>query len=209
MARISGGIHKSFSGNIGGLVFVQMNGETYIRTLPQRKKNSWSEKQVLHRQRFQAINSYCALFKQTLIPQIWYPAAEGLKYSGYHLFLKANMPAFAADGTLADATKLRFSEGKLPLPYHLQASRNSEDQRLIEISWENDPKIQRARLSDRLMLIAGTNGLTAAPIDCGSSRAEGSATWQIPDAAADPTEIYLYFAATDGKSFTPDQCFAL
>lgn len=209
MGRITGGLHTSITGNVGGLVFVQMNGETYVRTRPQRQKNSWTEKQLLNQKRFQLISQYCIAFKKTLIPQIWNPAAEGLKYSGYHLFLKNNMPAFGADGTLADATKLRFSEGKLPLPYHLQVSRNSDDQRLIEITWENDPKIQRARLSDQLMLIAGINGVASAPIVTGSTRAAGSTTWQIPEAAAEPTEVYLYFAAADGKSFSPDQCFQL
>ena len=91
---------------------------SYIRRAPQRKvKNSWSPAQVRRRQRFSLVSKFCKLFKNSLISRIWNYEEE--KMTGYSLFLKANMPAFALDGSLEDAKKIQLSTGKLRfLPCH-------------------------------------------------------------------------------------------
>ena len=110
MARLRKGIGSMLSGKAAGMVFVQLDSETYMRVVPNRKKNSWTPKQLLHRKRFKLVNSFCTQFRSSVIPLIWNPMAK--KMAGYALFFKANIPAFGLDGSLADPKMLQFSTGK-------------------------------------------------------------------------------------------------
>ena len=47
MAQIKHSVEAILSGKIGGVVFVQMNGETYARSVPRRRKGNWSDLPVL------------------------------------------------------------------------------------------------------------------------------------------------------------------
>jgi len=71
MARLKHGIGSMLSGSAGGMVFVQMDGETYMRVAPNRSKSSWTSKQKLHRKRFTQVISFCSQFKLSLIQTIW------------------------------------------------------------------------------------------------------------------------------------------
>ena len=95
----------------------------------------------MHRQRFKAISEYCNKYNYTLIPQIWNLAAEN--GHGRNLFVKANSPAFALDGQLAEVEKLHFSAGKLPLPQQLKAERSATDPSKVEVSWTNDENLSQ------------------------------------------------------------------
>jgi len=78
---------NALTGMVGGIVIAERNGKLHYRRAPQREvKNSWSPKQLLHRQRFSKVNEFCNLFKKTLIPQIW--NYEAVIMSGYALMRK-------------------------------------------------------------------------------------------------------------------------
>ena len=98
MARVKGGIGSFLFGKIEGVVYVQLNETTHTRQAPTRTKDSWTPKMLLNQQRFGLVNAFCKQFKSTVIPQIWNIAAE--KMSGYALFMKSNMPAFAKDAAI-------------------------------------------------------------------------------------------------------------
>jgi hypothetical protein len=76
MARRKAGHGQGYSGKVGGIVQVQLNGQEIIRMVQVRSKKSWSEKQLLHRKRFKMINEYCGKYIHSLIPTIWNLAAE-------------------------------------------------------------------------------------------------------------------------------------
>jgi len=147
MAIATGGLAQGLSGKAGGVVFVLRDGNTYIRSLPERSKNSWSPRQQMHRVRFKAINDYCAKYKRSLIPQIWNLA--GVLGHGYNQFLKANMPAFGLDdGRLEKVGKLHFSAGKLPLPQNLKATLSYDNPPKVEVSWINDTYLTKVCLKN-------------------------------------------------------------
>ncbi|WP_320167973.1 hypothetical protein [Mangrovibacterium marinum] len=149
MAKVKGGLLGSVSGKLGPVVVVQRGDTTYVRARPVYTENSWSERQLKNQQRFRAVNAFCTQNKLMVIQPIWNKLVAGK--SGYHLFLKANMPAFGRDGGLEDLSLLHFSDGKLALPFHLQARRL--DAMTIRVSWENDPLLPASRMRDELLFI--------------------------------------------------------
>jgi hypothetical protein len=207
MARVTSGIGKGFSGKVSGLVFSQRDDETYVRTAPQRKKNSWSPRQQMHRQRFKAVHEYCAKYRYTLIPEIWNHASENRH--GFNLFLKANMPAFALDGELADQSKLHFSDGRLPLPLQFNAKRMTGDPSKVEVSWHNDENLSGIYSRNKLMMVAGYNVRFTTPSETQIQRKDGSGIINLPSDYEQVTGIWLYFALADKKEYSPDQYFGI
>ena len=209
MARLKRGIGSMFSGKTDGMLFVQLNGETYMRTAPDRKKNSWTPKQQLHRKRFREVNSFCTRFSSYLIPQIWSPAAKNRKMTGHALFLKTNMPAFAMDGSLADPRMLQFSTGKLPLPQQLKADRTAAESTTIAVSWNNDPYLDAQRLTDQLMLISAGNGHYSYLTPTGLERGARNGSFELPQQPPLSSHLYLFFASGDKKEYSASVCFEL
>jgi len=207
MAIVKGGLAQGLSGKAGGVVFVLRDGNTYIRSLPERSKNSWSPRQQMHRVRFKAINDYCAKYKHSLIPQIWNLA--GVHGHGYNQFLKANMPAFGPDGQLEEVEKLHFSAGKLPLPQNLKATRSNDTPSKVDVSWINDTKLPKVNLQDELIMVAGYPDHRTTPIATGILRSKCNALIDLPDEYKTITGIYLFFAAYTKDAYSPDQYFGL
>ena len=129
MGRIIG---SNIVGGVGNLVFYSYNGNNYVRTAPgKRSKKSWSEKQMQNWKRFRALTDFWMQFSNTQVEQIWRVAEEGKK--GHNLFISANSSAFGPDGTLLDRERLHFSEGKLPMPHLLKASRVPGDRQAARL----------------------------------------------------------------------------
>jgi len=204
MARIKGGVSR---GKIGGIVRTGWNGIQVERSLPQRPKNAWSEKQLLHRKRFKAINEYCRKYKYTLIPQIWNLTAE---YGhGYNAFLKANSPAFALDGQLTAVEKLHFSTGELPLPQQIAAKRSDTDPSKVEVSWMNDENLSPVFSHDELMMVAGFADHFTAPIATGVLRKKGEGLIDLPEDYESIKGIWLFFRANKKDGYSWDQYFGI
>ena len=221
MTIIRQGGGNKLTGMVGGIVIAERNGKQYYRRAPQREvKNSWTPAQLLHRQRFSKVNEFCNLFKHSLIPQIWNAATfskvqnfgkVGITniMSGYALFLKTNMPAFAPDGSLEDAKKLQLSIGKLSFPPDLLAMRLASDHGSIEVNWTLEPHILGQRLSDELMVISAAHSLYSEITATGIKRGDLTGTFVLPPLPLPETHIYLLFASKDRRDYSPSRCFIL
>jgi len=207
MARLRKGIGSMLSGKAAGMVFVQLDGETYMRVAPNRKKNSWTPKQLLHRERFKLVNSFCTQFRSSVIPLIWNLMAK--KMAGYALFLKTNMPAFGLNGSLLDPKMLQFSTGKLPMPQQFKAERTAIDATSIAVSWQNDPYLDAQRLTDELMMIVASNNKYSYLTPTGLVRGTMDGSFELPAQPKAATHIYLFFASTDKKDYTGSVCFEI
>jgi hypothetical protein len=193
------------SGRIGNVVFYTRNGVNYVRAAPDRKKDSWSPQQLLHRQRFSKASFLWSQLKKTKVAPIWNLAAE--RMNGYAMFMKANMPAYALDGSIIDPKMLKLSTGKLHLPMDLEASRESVGSSVIKVSWKNDPNLKGKRLVDELMAVSATNGHYSALTSTGLLRRAQSGSFTLPAKPADATHVYLFFASQDGLDYTESVCF--
>jgi hypothetical protein len=193
---------------VGGIVLVQFNGSTYMRRAPQRPRNSWTPDQLLHRQRFSKVNQFCKQFKDSLIPQIWNDAA--IRMSGYALFLKTNMRAFAPDGSLADPKKIVLSTGKLPLPEGLHAQRTAPEGTILQVSWLRDLHRGGNTLQEELMFISAADGRYSEITATGLLRMDRGGSFELPASALPlapgPLHIYLFFASKDRRNYSESIC---
>lgn len=204
MARIKKGVLR---GKVGNVVYSEWNGIEVVKSAPVRSKNSWTEKQELHRQRFKAINEYCNRYRYTLIPAIWKLAAEnGL---GRNLFLKANTPAFALDGELTAIDKLHFSAGNLPFPQQMEAKRLENEPSKLEVQWTNDENLPAVYAHDELMMVAGYPDHFSEPIATGVERKTGEAVIDLPAEAQNITGVWLFFRAYKKNGYSWDQYFGI
>ena len=207
MARITGGIGKFVSGKLESVVFVQREGMTYIRKLPEYTKNSWTPRQKLHRERFRLVNAFCRQHQMRIIIPIW-NLVPG-KGSGYNRFLKANMPAFGLDGKLADRAMLHFSDGMLPLPYHFIVEMTKDENDKISVSWENDTLKTNKYDQDELILVPAYADGFGEMVNTGTIRKSSKVSLILPAGKSKVEAVYLFFASNDRKRYSPDRYFEL
>jgi hypothetical protein len=198
MAKIKQSILEGISGKLGPIVVVNNGTSTYIRTAPTYTEESWSEKQGQLRSRFREVSQFVQRYKKSMIWQIW-KLAPG-KGGGYHKFLGANLKAFDLDGTVKEWSLVRFSEGVLPAPFQIEAERQPGQ---IHMTWKNESGLPRVRFSDRLWYMAVANEKFTGPFQTEITR--GAMEGFLPDQDDSITGIYVFFAASDEKSFSPDR----
>ena len=187
----------------GNVVFVNREGSPYIRQAPEYSKSSWTMNQKQHRERFKKVAEFCRQFRLNIIRPIW-NLLPG-KASGYGKFLKANMPAFGRDGSLTDKSMLHFSNGTLPLPYHLSVARVEGAGNTIEASWENDALIPFTQKDDDLLYVAAAGEVFKGPFETGYKRQMGGCLIALPSEAGTVDAVYLFFASGDRHRYSPDR----
>lgn len=207
MAKLKNSLESTLSGKIGNVVFVQMDGKTYARGVPNRRKDSWSEKQELHRKRFRAVNDFSHKLLKESLRKIWNQASPTGR--GYALFVKTNMPVFALDGSMTDTTLVQLTAGKLHLPQGLKLGRVAGEEALVEVSWKNDPRLQGARLKDQLMALSSDGRIYSEILATGIQRSAMEGVFRLPELHFPATHIWLFFSAEDRTEHSASQCFSL
>lgn len=195
------------SGKLGEIVFVQREGMTYIRKLPEYSKNSWTSRQKQHRERFRLVNAFCRQYSMQIIKPIW-NLLPG-KGSGYYHFLKTNMPAFGLDGQMADRAMLHFSDGVLPFPFLFKVEVIESEQDKFRVSWENDTLISSLFTNDELLLVPAFDDKFGEPFNTGITRSVSNATIILPAFPSKVEAVYLFFASVDRRRYSPDRYFEL
>lgn len=207
MAKLKNSLEATLSGKIGNVVYVQMDGKTYARGVPNRSKDSWSEKQLLHRKRFRAVNDFCHKLLEEPLRKIWNHASPSGR--GYALFLKTNMPVFALDGSMTDVRLLQLTAGKLYLPQELKLERIAGEDSIVEVSWKNDPRLEGARLNDQLMALSTNGRIYSEILATGINRSAMKGEFRLPELHFPATHIWLFFSSEDKKDYSSSQCFEL
>lgn len=209
MARVTEGSRSGLSGKADGMVYSNVNGQTIVRKAPRFKKDSFTPGMLLNQQRFREVNSFCARFKDSVIPQIW----NGMdnRMSGYALFLKTNMPAFGPDGALADAKKIMLSVGSLSFPQGFEARRSETDGNRVEVSWPRELHVGGIHLKDELMLVSAADGEYSEITETGLTRSQLGGSFELPDTtmlpAPGPVHLYLFFGSKDHRDYSESVCF--
>jgi len=203
MAKVKGGLLESVSGKLGPLVVVNRGERTYVRTAPQYTKDSWSERQVQNRHRFRQANAFCRQYQQQVIVPIWNQLPGST--SGYHQFLKANIPAFNSRGALEDQSMLHFSDGVLPLPYQLQLAAQGDQ---LALSWQNDSSMTGVRLEDELWYMTLSPEAIQGPFESGLKRGSKGGILNFSE-QGESTGLFVFFASSDRKAFSPDRFLAI
>lgn len=205
MARVKKYLGDMVSGKAGNLVFFRLNGETYVRGVQKRQSDSWTPAQQLHRKRMSRVSALWRKIKYSQIPGIWNRANQ--KMNGYALFVKANMPAFATDGSLVDARELKLATGQLLLPQEFKAQRQQPAQPMVRVTWENKAQPKGERLEDELMVISSTGEAFTDVLATGIRRKDREGIFELPAINVPITHVYLFFASRDRKEYTESACF--
>jgi len=206
MAILKGGVDGPISGLVGTVICYKVGEVNYVRgKIGPRSKNSWSEKQVLHRKRISSVGSFWKSLAKNPARSSWRTAAGLLP--GFSLFLKTNLAAFSADGEQIDLEYLHLSTGPLPLPHQLNASVSLGNTQVWEATWLNDSGKGLAKLNDELLVMVVRDGKFSNSIATGAKRGDKSASVQLPGGEGTVQGIYLSFASSDKASYSPDQFF--
>ena len=201
MTVMKAGKMGALSGTMGNVVVVSHGNTTYLRSLPNYSKDSWTPKQALSRKRFSIVTQFCMKYKREIIVPIW-NLLPG-EVCGYSLFLGANIRAFDSLGKIRDYAMLRFSEGSLEPPAHISAAKQGGE---LMVSWANDPNTNPTRLKDELLYMALVGDRVSGPFPTQLTR--GSQGGEISLADPSASALYLFFAAPDRKAFSPDRFVA-
>jgi len=207
MAKVTKGLGLELSGKVEEMVFVQFNGGTYTRSTPKRTKDSWTPNMLAHQQRFGKVVKFCGQFKSSVIPQIWNEAA--VRMSGYALFLKTNMQAFAKDGSIPDLKKIKFSTGKLTLPQGIEAHKMTLESNTYQVSWLKDAHLGGKSMRDELLVISAADGKYSAINETGIHRGNLNGTLELPEIPMLATHIYLFFTSQDRRNYSESICFEI
>ena len=198
MTKLNAGLFGALSGKIGNVVVVNRGKTAYVRSVPKYTEESWTDNQRQVRRRFAIVSKFCQEYKKSIIYPIWnlLPGPS----SGYNKFLGTNIKAFDKEGQIMDMSLLHFSNGTLKPPYRLSVE-NREGE--IAIRWSNDPDLGRIRAKDKLMYMAVVDGKVTGPHNSSLTRGMLGGVISLTDPSA--SALYLYFAASDKQSFSPDR----
>lgn len=207
MAEVNDIFGNDVTGKVGLVSFYRLRGKTIMRSLPVRRSKTRSKNQLRNQNRFREVQKFCKQFKLLIIPQIWNLAAT--TSSGYHLFMKANTPAFDQDGLLTDPLKIRLSTGTLTLPTGMQAVRTSAGSSTIRVNWENEPTLGGLTLKDRLMVISAAEGHYSDITDTGLMRKSLGGSFELPELEVPATHLYLFFESLDQRYYSDSVCLEI
>lgn len=204
MAEVNDIFGKDLTGKVGLVSFYRLRGKTIMRSLPVRRSNTRSKDQLRNQNRFKEIQQFCKQFKPLIIPQIWNGAAT--TSSGYHLFMKANTPAFDQDGVLTDPMKIRLSTGILTLPTGMQAERTSDGGTVIQMKWDAEPALGGTTKKDRLMVVSAAEGQYSDITATGLMRKDLGGSFELPALEVPATHLYLFFESMDQRYYSESVC---
>lgn len=205
MARVKKYLGEMVNGKVGNVVFYQLNGETFVKTVQQRQGDSWTLAQQAHRKRFRQASGLWSRIKYSQIPQIWNCGSQ--KMNGYAMFIKTNLPAFATDGSLVDARELKLSTGRLPMPQEFTAMRKELGKPLIAVTWKNKSQPKGERLEDELMVISSTGDAFTEVLATNIRRKDLGGEFELPAINVSIKYIYLFFGSRDRKEYSESVCF--
>ena len=205
MARMKRNVGEQVSGKIGNVVFYQRYGKDYVRSAPMKKREFWTEEQLLYRQRLKKASGLWKVLKSDDFAKIWNKAARLM--NGYAWFMKSTLPALEMDGTMIDIRQLKVSDGKLPVPQELKAERLSNDAHTVAVSWKNDSHVTPERLKDELMAISYANGKFSKVTPTGLKRSALISTFTLPDQPEHPSHFYLFMASEDREEYSESKGF--
>jgi hypothetical protein len=198
-------VGEQVSGKIGNVVFYQRYGKDYVRSAPMKKRETWTEEQLLYRQRLKKASALWKALKSDDFPKIWNKAAVAM--NGYAWFMKSALTALEMDGTMIDILKLKVSDGKLPVPQDLQAERMPDNANIVSVSWKNDSHSPVERLKDELMIITHANGKFSDITASGLKRRDLKGQFALPERPEDPGNFYLFMASENREEYSVSSAF--
>lgn len=114
MAEIKSGLFKDARGRHCGVVLYQRKGKTFSRNLPSYDGNAGSPTWAQQNTRLSSVVTLYQSVKKTFLVHSWNREANRQNIvSGYNLFVRENIRAYAPDYNVGDFALLKFTLGNL------------------------------------------------------------------------------------------------
>lgn len=204
-------IGEFVSGKIGNVVFVSDGRSSYVRAAPNRKKNSWSELQLLYRQRMSRAAALWRSFKSEKINKIWAYASKHA--NSYAYFIQRNMESISIDGTVFYPGKFFASDGNLVQLGNLTAVQYLISNSIVDLNWKNDPHFGPVRLNDSIYIIGyyESHFSKLVKTDLLRSDLQGNVTLpyikNVDISDFQDYHLYVFTGASDESAFSSSQHF--
>jgi len=201
MGKIKQGILGGVSGTVGNVVGGSWKGIDYLRGKAENYNDAQTEGQVNQRTRFAACAAFSKPIMDTLIKPIW--DRKAVHMSGFNLFMKTNIDLFDDGGQLTGLENLKLSVGNLPLPPNIVIQNDGATAGAIRITWEDNSGIGIAAATDRLRIVAISNGSIVDLRGLVFTRSEGLANVQLPFGAG-IVHVYVFFQNEGNTKYSND-----
>ena len=168
-----------------------VGNKTYARKLADTISNPRSEGQTTQRSKLPGAQTMYRATRGSMLEKVYaLVAREEERRSGYHWFLHANMNMFGPNDYI-DYPRLVLSDGSLQLPFGMKATAIHANQLTVVAIFDNEP-YQPVVLDDT-----------------GFCRSDGKAIVPVPEGTWTTAHLYCFFAAQDGKRYSPCMYFSI
>jgi hypothetical protein len=191
MAKNSGNNVFGFTGTLGNIIGFQWRGIQCFRAKPAFVSDPNSPKQIAQRNRFKAIQLLAKQCLNKTLKEIWKRCA--VEMTGYNLFTKKNMPLMDEQGKITDYSKLKLSEGILPLSNKFVIETKVDGNCVVTVSWEHDTSVAGFNPNDRIQVAAIINSEVIHVEGLTARRSDETATFQLPCSGGTRIHLYVYF----------------
>ena len=198
-------LFKKIKGRVGNLVFYTVKDQIRMRELPTDQKDPKTPKQIAHRMKVKGVAAlYNDLSMQLL--EYWKQLPQDTVYSGYNLFVSANIHNLDGEGQIIDMDHLQICNGRLPLPEAINSG--ITPQRTIAITWENDPDNNYRSMYNLLRIAVYTPEKNKAPRiyileETKVRRSDKTYEYPIPDEVGQTAHFFLFFKDHLNNEVTP------
>lgn len=198
MAKIGQGILGGFSGRVGTVVGYCRGGAWFVRAYRPHINDRKSEVQLAQRSRFKAMILAASELKHAI--------RLGLKEMGDregltegNCFLRLNKDCYTpVDGGMAvDYRRLALATGNHP---GVRFGRAQVEGTRVSVRYELNMSAQRARLSDRVQVVAYAPALRRCIVAGQVERAAGEVSFVVPDEwVGEALHLYGFTVGRDGR----------
>ncbi len=210
MAILNNPLLQGASGKIGGCVAYTVGNKTYARKLADTISNPRSEGQTTQRSKLPGAQTMYRATRGSVLEKVYaLVARKEERRSGYHWFLHANMNMFGPNDYI-DYPRLILSDGSLQLPFGMKTAANHIDK--LELEWLDNTSTVTAQATDQLTVAAIFDNEPYQPVvleDTGYCRSDGKAIVHVPEGSWTTVHLYCFFAALDGKRYSPCMYFSI
>lgn len=199
---------KDCSGKVDGMIVYKVGNKTYARRMPDEIRDPKSEKQLVQRERFPAVQAFYQSVKNCILKDINDLAARDAgRRSGYHLFMHFNIMAFGKDNFI-DYSLLHLAHGSQQLAYNLNLI--AANGARAEFAWMDNSSSVTAQGSDRLMVavVFDDDPYRVVMLDgVNARRKDECALLVLPEGDWKEAHLYCFFGTDDRKRFSPSVYF--
>lgn len=200
MGKVKNGLHGTFTGKVGNMVYYVLNGENVCREIGENLKPP-TEKQLKTRAEIKMVSEFLSSLS-AFIKVGFNPEALGVGHNPHNIGMKYNRN-YIIKGTYPNLEiaydKVVVSRGFLKPVKNFVAVQTAD---FIKYSWETNPQMAWPESTDQVMMLAYfVESKKIVYKLFGNSRLSGSDELQIPESlVGEQMETYISFISEDRKN---------